>query len=201
MRKNNRNIAEAINRKEYGMIENELMKLIRRNYNAIMSGEKTLLDMCKMVTTNRPFDRNEKMEIYKIAKRCVSLVEDDMAAETNFGERRPFSFESKNRSVKLTESQIKAIIKESVKRALTEAKSEQWYDDEDELNDRKRRRSWAGNNKFHDNNEKRIKDLETKKNCKGDECDDYEAPLKRKYFYNEPNGRPKTNSKVRKFKK
>lgn len=35
-----------------------------------------------------------------------------------------------------------------------------YYDDDDELSTRKRRRSWAGDAKFHDENERRIKELE-----------------------------------------
>ena len=69
---------------------------------------------------------------------------------------------TKKNTIKLTESELKKIISESVKKVL----KEQSWDDGDydmELYRRKQMRSWAGDQDFHDNNEKRIKELEPNK--------------------------------------
>ena len=59
-------------------------------------------------------------------------------------------------TIRLTESELKRVIAESVKSVIKEIKDGDFM----ELEKRRGARSWAGDSKFHDHNEKRIKELE-----------------------------------------
>lgn len=100
-----------------------------------------------------------KPELQDIIQKAVEyevegLDTNDLAGYINESKR--------NNVIRLSENQVQSIIKNSVKRILAE---KTFYDDDDELNYRKKMQSWAGSKKFHEDNDKRIAELEKKRDA------------------------------------
>lgn len=113
-------INETIGRKTLGYIENDLRNEIERKYDAIIRGEETLLNICKDVVKSQEdilrhkFDKDDRMQVYMMSKKVLEMVGDYRAEQGD-------SFnENKQRVIKLTESQLRDIISESVKNILKE---------------------------------------------------------------------------------
>ena len=133
----NRNIDENITRRGYNWVENYLMQMIEASYEELKKGETTLLDICKgAVDTARHNHvhyntREDRMQIYQMAKECLTRVEDYMASQEGMLDDNMFPphneddnkfYESKNmkNTVRITESQLRQMITESVKRVINE---------------------------------------------------------------------------------
>ena len=132
----NKKIDENITRRGYNWLENYLMQMIEASYEELKKGETTLLDICKgAVDTARHNHvhyntREDRMQIYQMAKECLTRVEDYMASQEGMTDDNMFPphtdgdnpYESKNmkNTVRITESQLKQMITESVKRVINE---------------------------------------------------------------------------------
>lgn len=132
----NRKIDENITRRGYSWIENYLMQMIEARYEEIKKGEATLLDICKGAVDTAKYNhvhyntREDRMQIYQMAKDCLTRVEDYMASQEGMLDDNMFpphtdndnTYESKNmkNTVRITESQLKQMITESVKRVINE---------------------------------------------------------------------------------
>ena len=133
----NKKIDENITRRGYNWLENYLMQMIEASYEELKKGETTLLDICKgAVDTARHNHvhyntREDRMQIYQMAKECLTRVEDYMASQEGMTDDNMFPphtdgdnpYESKNmkNTVRITESQLKQMITESVKRVINES--------------------------------------------------------------------------------
>ena len=131
-----RKIDEAISRRSLNWLENYLMDSIEQDYEKIMSGEVSLLSICKDAVEYSKYNhiyfntREDREQIYQMARECLSRVEDYMAEQKGFANDDEDEFpshtnESKNRNnmkntVRITEGQLKQMISESVRRVLNE---------------------------------------------------------------------------------
>lgn len=130
-----RKIDENISRRGYGYIENALMSYIGMYYDELISGEKTLLDICKMTVSefrDNPkikihySSREDRMEIYRMAKECMVRYEDYLASQEGAVDEIPpvsDAFDNdvnESKIIKLTEGQLKQMISESVRKAINE---------------------------------------------------------------------------------
>ena len=132
----NRKVDENITRRGYSWLENYLMDTIEACYEDIKKGERTLLDICKSAVDTARYNhvhyntREDRMQIYQMAKECLTRVEDYMASQEGMLDDNMFpphtdndnTYESKNmeNTVRITESQLKQMITESVRRVLNE---------------------------------------------------------------------------------
>lgn len=128
------NVNEEINPRLKGQIANRLMHKIQHNYKYLKSGKKTLIDICKEIHVS-PEDRRE---LLRMANDIMNQYEDFRVSQFGFGmagsdkEYRgqddiqtyeydeDSMYESKKNTITLTESELKKVIVESVKRILKE---------------------------------------------------------------------------------
>lgn len=142
--KNKKTLKEAIESKRRGHLMNLLMNKIEQNYRYLKSGKKSLVDICKSINVS-PQDRRE---LLRMANDAMNQYEDYRVSQYGFGmagsdkeykgRGDEFNYdmsdddimmESKKQSIRLTESELKKIISESVKRVLKEniGRSEETY--------------------------------------------------------------------------
>lgn len=125
-----RKINEAISRRSLNWLENYLMNSIEQDYEKIMSGEVTLLSICKDAVEYSKYNhiyfntREDREQIYQMARECLSRVEDYMAEQKGFAddydEDEFPSYANESRTVRLSEGQLKQMISESVRRVINE---------------------------------------------------------------------------------
>ena len=125
-----RKIDEAISRRSLNWLENYLMDSIEQDYEKIMSGEVSLLSICKDAVEYSKYNhiyfntREDREQIYQMARECLSRVEDYMAEQKGFAddddEDEFPSYANESRTVRLSEGQLKQMISESVKRVINE---------------------------------------------------------------------------------
>lgn len=125
-----RKINEAISRRSLNWLENYLMNSIEQDYEKIMSGEVSLLSICKDAVEYSKYNhiyfntREDREQIYQMARECLSRVEDYMAEQKGFaddGDEDEFpSYANESRTVRLSEGQLKQMISESVRKAINE---------------------------------------------------------------------------------
>lgn len=123
-------IDEAISRRSLNWLENYLMNSIEQDYEKIMSGEVTLLSICKDAVEYSKYNhiyfntREDREQIYQMARECLSRVEDYMAEQKGFAddydEDEFPSYANESRTVRLSEGQLKQMISESVRRVINE---------------------------------------------------------------------------------
>lgn len=87
-----RKIDEAISRRSLNWLENYLMDSIEQDYEKIMSGEVSLLSICKDAVEYSKYNhiyfntREDREQIYQMARECLSRVEDYMAEQKGFAD-------------------------------------------------------------------------------------------------------------------
>lgn len=120
---------------------NLLMNKIEQNYRYLKSGKKSLVDICKSINVS-PQDRRE---LLRMANDAMNQYEDYRVSQYGFGmagsdkeykgRGDEFNYdmsdddmmmESKKQHIRLTESELKNIITESVKNILME---HEWYNE------------------------------------------------------------------------
>lgn len=128
-------INEEINPRLKGQIANRLMHKIQHNYKYLKSGKKTLIDICKEIHVS-PGDRRE---LLRMANDIMNQYEDFRVSQYGFGMAgsdkeykggdddiqtygydEDSMYESKKSTITLTESELRKVISESVKRVLKE---------------------------------------------------------------------------------
>lgn len=133
--KNKKTLKEAIESKRRGHLMNLLMNKIEQNYRYLKSGKKSLVDICKSINVS-PQDRKD---LLRMANDAMNQYEDYRVSQYGFGmagsdkeyKGRGDEFnhdmsdddmmmESKKQCIRLTESELKNIISESVKNILNE---------------------------------------------------------------------------------
>lgn len=132
--KNKKTLKEAIDSKRRGHLMNLLMNKIEQNYRYIKSGKKSLIDICKSINVS-PQDRRD---LLRMANDAMNQYEDYRVSQYGFGmagsdkeykgqdDNQTYSYdedsmyESKKNTITLTESELRRVISESVKRVLKE---------------------------------------------------------------------------------
>jgi hypothetical protein len=125
-----RKIDEAISRRSLNWLENYLMDSIEQDYEKIMNGEVSLLSICKDAVEYSKYNhiyfntREDREQIYQMARECLSRVEDYMAEQKGFAddddEDEFPSYANESRKIRISEGQLKQMISESVKRVINE---------------------------------------------------------------------------------
>lgn len=141
--KNKKALKEAIDSKRRGHLMNLLMNKIEQNYRYIKSGKKSLIDICKSINVS-PQDRRD---LLRMANDAMNQYEDYRVSQYGFGmagsdkeykgqdDNRTYSYdedsmyESKKNTITLTESELRKVISESVKKVLKEGSTVNNKDD------------------------------------------------------------------------